>query len=72
MSPVKTGVSVPLRGSLFQSPIDSKNKPLCVTVVFPSPYGVVCFNPGTPEERKHLASKMFPSPYGVVCFNPTR
>ena len=38
--------------------------------MFPSPYGVVSFNPKREILAKHIVILVpFPSPYGVVSFN---
>ncbi len=38
--------------------------------MFPSPYGVVCFNLVAIDNIMKKDESTFPSPYGVVCFNP--
>ena len=62
-------VSVPLRGSQFQSISGGFDACRDAEVRFPSPYGVVSFNRGA-FTFYAFDSKKFPSPYGVVSFNP--
>ena len=61
------GVSVPLRGNMFQI-IDVETEPIRRRLgMFPSPYGAICFKWLLLLFFVHLA-RMFPSPYGAICF----
>ena len=67
--PVSSGVSVPLRGSLFQSIFPINHNRFTARTVSVPLRGSLFQSPCVLAVYEWVQKDKFPSPYGVVCFN---